>query len=121
MGIRLLAGREFIGQDNSSAPGVAIVSQSVARTLWPAESAIGKNITLEDNPKPKDWLRIIGIVDDIHQHSLTEQPLPAIYQPYEQVTRPFFLSHMSFVLRTATSPQSVAASMRGTLYNVDKN
>jgi len=37
------------------------------------------------------------------------------------VTIPFFLSHMSFVVRTATNPQSMAASLRGALSSVDKN
>ena len=81
MGIRLLQGRGFTGQDNSSAAGVAIVSQSVARTLWPGEDPVGKRITMEDEPKPKDWLTIVGVVDDVRQQSLTDQPLPAIYQP----------------------------------------
>jgi putative ABC transport system permease protein len=119
MGIRLLKGRGFTDQDNSSAPGVVIISQSVARTLWPGQDAIGQRITMEDNPKPTDWLTIIGIVDDVRQRP-TRRPLPAIYQPYQQVTRPLFLSHMSFVVRTATDPQSVAAGMRGALHDVDK-
>jgi putative ABC transport system permease protein len=119
MGIRFLKGRGFTDQDNSSAPGVVIISQSVARTLWPGEDPIGQRITMEDEPKPKDWLTIIGIVDDVRQR-LTGRSLPAIYQPYQQVTRPFFLSHMSFVVRTATNPQSVAAGMRGVLHDVDK-
>jgi predicted permease len=121
MGIRLRGGRVFTEQDSSTGPGVAIISQSVARTLWPGEDPVGKRIAMQDNPKPTDWLTIIGVVDDIRQQSLTEQPIPAIYQPYEQVTRPFFLSHMSFVVRTATNPQFVAASMRGALSSVDKN
>jgi len=121
MGIRLLRGRGFTEQDNSTAPGVAIISQSVARTLWPGENPLGRRITMEDDPKAQDWLTIVGIVDDIRQQSLTEKPLPAIYQPYEQLSRPFFLSHMSFVVRTVTNPQSVAASMRGAIYNVDKD
>jgi putative ABC transport system permease protein len=57
---------------------------------------------------------------DVRQR-LTRRPLPAIYQPYQQVTRPFFLSHMSFVARTATNPQSVAVEMRAVLRDVDKN
>jgi len=121
MGIRLLNGRGFTEQDNSGAPGVAIVSKSVARTLWPGENPVGMRITMEDNPKPKDWLTIVGVVDDVRQQRLTDQPQPAIYQPYQQVTRPFFLSHMSFVIRTAAKPQSVAAAMRGALHDVDKN
>lgn len=103
MGIRLLQGRGFTEQDDSSAPGVAIVSQSVARTLWPGEDPVGKRITMEDEPKPKDWLTIVGVVDDVRQQSLTEPPMPAIYQPYKQVARPFFLSHISFGVRTAES------------------
>jgi len=119
MGIRFLKGRGFTDQDNSSAPGVVIISQSVARTLWAGQDPIGQRITMEDEPKPKDWLTIIGIVDDVRQR-LTGRPLPAIYQPYQQVTRPFFLSHMSFVVRTAEQPQSVATGMRGVLHDVDK-
>jgi predicted permease len=120
MGIRFLKGRGFTEQDNSSGPGVAIISQSVARTLWPGEEPIGRRLTMEDEPKPKDWLTIIGIVDDVRQR-LTGRPLPAIYQPYQLVTRPFFLSHMSFVVRTVTNPQSVATEMRAVLRDVDKN
>jgi putative ABC transport system permease protein len=119
MGIRLLQGRGFTDQDNSSAPGVAIVSQSVVNTLWPGEEPIGKRITLEDNAKPQDWLTIVGVVDDIRQQSLAEQPQPAIYQPLQQVARPFFLSHMSYVVRTVQKPQSVAAALRGVLHQVD--
>src|SRR5207247_5514423 len=40
MGIRLLRGREFTERDNRTAPGVVIVSQSVARTLWPGEAPV---------------------------------------------------------------------------------
>jgi predicted permease len=121
MGIRFLKGRGFTDEDNSSGPGVAIVSQSVARTLWPGEDPIGKRLTMEDEPRPQDWLTIVGIVDDVRQQSLADQPLPAIYQPYQQVTRSFFLSHMSFVVRGAANPQSIAAGLRDVLHDVDKN
>ena len=120
MGIRLLKGRGFTDQDSSSAPGGVIISQSVARTLWPGQDPIGQRITMEDDPTSKDWLTIVGIVDDVRQQSLIKRPLPAIYQPYTQVKRPFFLSHMSFVVRTAEQPQSVAAGMREVLHDVDR-
>lgn len=119
MGIRLRRGRLFTEQDNSTAPGVAVVSQSVMNTLWPGEDPIGKRLTLEDNAKPKDWLTVVGVVDDIRQQSLADQPQPAIYQPLHQVTRPFFLSHMSYVVRTVQKPQSIAAASRGVLHEVD--
>ena len=121
MGIRLLSGRGFTEHDNNSAPGVVVISQAVARSVWPAEDPIGMRVTLEDHPKAKDWFTIIGVVNDVRQQGLTKKPHPAIYQPYQQVTRPFFLSHMTFAVRTAGNPQSVAAAMRRVLHEVDKD
>jgi len=121
MGIRLLNGRFFSERDTANVPGVAIVSESVARGLWPGEDPVGKRITLEEGPKPEDWLTIVGVVDDVRQQSLTVEPHHAIYQPYSQVTRPFFLSHMTFVVRTAASNQSIAAAMRKVLQEVDRS
>ncbi|SPF49388.1 conserved membrane hypothetical protein [Candidatus Sulfopaludibacter sp. SbA4] len=123
MGIRLLSGRAFSGQDNSTAPRVAIISQSVARTFWPGGDALGQRLTLEDHPKSgnEDWLTIIGVVDDVRQWSLTEKAHPAIYQPYAQVRRPLFLTSMTFAIRTAAQPASLAAAMRCVLREVDRN
>jgi putative ABC transport system permease protein len=121
MGIRLLRGREFTEHDNGAAPGVVVVSDSAARTLWPTEEPLGKRISMEDNSKSEDWLTVIGVVDDVRQRGLAKNSDPAIYQPYLQVSHPFFLSHMTFVVRTALPPESVASGMRVILRDIDKN
>ena len=120
-GIRFLRGRDFTERDNSTAPGVVIVTRSVAERLWPGTDPIGKQISMEDHPKPGDWLTIIGVVDDIKQQGLAKKSDPAIYRPYLQVSQPFFLSHMTFAVRTASDPLSVAPAMRGVLREVDKD
>jgi len=121
MGIQLLLGREFTERDNATAPGVVVVSQSVARTLWPDADPVGKRISMEDEPKPEDWLTVVGVVEDVKQKGLAKNSDPAIYQPYLQVLSPGFLSHMTFVVRTASRPESVATGMRTVLRDVDKN
>ena len=121
MGMPVLRGRAFTENDNETAAGVVIVSHLVARTLWPGENPIGKRISMEDNPKPEDWLSVVGVVDDVKQQGLAKKSEPAIYQPYLQVSRPGFLSHMTFVVRTASRPESVASGMRAVLRSVDKN
>ena len=122
MGIPLLRGREFTEGDTATAAGAVIVSESVARTLWPGQDPIGKRISMEDEPKAEDWLTVVGVVDDVKQQGLAKKSEPAIYQPYLQVANhPFFLSHINFVVRTALPPESVAAGMRAVLRNVDKN
>jgi putative ABC transport system permease protein len=121
MGIRLLSGRVFTERDSGSAPRVVVISQSVARTVWPGDNPVGKRIAMEEHPTPQDWLTIVGVVDDVRQQSLTERLHPAIYQPYQQVTGLFSLGHMNFVLRTAANPQHVASAMRGVIQEVDRS
>jgi putative ABC transport system permease protein len=121
MGIRLLRGRGFNERDNPIAPGVVIVSESVAHRLWPKGDAIGKRISMEDNPKPGDWLTIIGVVNDVREESLTKKPGPAIYLPYQQVNQPDFLDHMSFVVQTSGNPIAAASSLRNVIRKLDKD
>jgi putative ABC transport system permease protein len=121
MGMPLLSGRAFGSQDHSKAPGVAIVSRSVARAFWTDGHAVGKRITLEDHPSPADWLTIVGEVDDVRQDGLTQQAHPAVYRPYTQVRFPFFLSHMNFVVRTAGPPAALTSAVRGVLRQVDRD
>ncbi len=120
MGIGLLSGREFTERDNSTAPAVVIISESAARTLWPGGDAIGKRISMEDQPKPEDWLTIVGIVRDVRQKSLADTPSASVYQPYLQMNRPFFLAHMSFVVQTRENPMAMASGMRTVLHKMDR-
>jgi len=119
MGIRVRSGREFTDLDRLPGPGVAIVSQSAALTLWPGQDAIGRRITLADHPKPEDWLTVVGVVDDVAQSGFAEGPHAAVYAPFLQVTQPFFLSHMTFVIRTESDPVALAPAIRTVIHQID--
>jgi putative ABC transport system permease protein len=122
MGISLLRGRVFNEHDTAEPPGVAIVSKTVARRVWGDEDPIGKRVTLEDSPKPKDWLTVVGVVDDVKQADLAEKaPIPAVYQPMTQITRPFFLMHMAYVVRAGGDPSLLAGLMRARFRELDPN
>jgi predicted permease len=54
LGIRMLAGRDFTPADRAGAPGVVVVSETVARRVWPNEIAVGKRISMEHHPGPND-------------------------------------------------------------------
>jgi putative ABC transport system permease protein len=121
MGIGLVVGRGFTERDNMTAPGVAIISESVARRLWPGGDAIRKRISMQDKPKPEDWLTIVGIVRDVRQQSLTDTPSASMYQPYRQVNGLFFLSHMSFVVETSENPVVMASGIRTVINKMDQD
>lgn len=120
MGIRL-SGREFTDADTVGAPGVAIVSDAVARRLWPNQNPIGKRMSTETHPRPEDWLTIVGIAGDVRQQALTQPVVPAVYRPYRQLAQAGFLSHMTFVVRSDGDPRELAPAMRAALQGVDRN
>ena len=120
MGIRLLNGREFMDRDNVTTLGVVVISESVARRLWPGGDAVGKRISMEDHPKSEDWLTIIGIVSDVRQQSLTETPSATVYRPYRQVNQPFFLSHLSFIVQTKRNPIALSSGIRAVIRKIDR-
>jgi putative ABC transport system permease protein len=121
MGIHLLRGREFSDQDSASSLAVAIVSRTVAKTLDPSEDVIGKRVSLKTRPDPRDWLTIVGVVDDVRQVGPSQAVHPAIYQPYLQVRQPFFLTHMTYVVRTASDPLGAIPEIQNVLRAVDKD
>ncbi len=119
MGIPLLRGRPFTEQDDARAPRVAIVSRSIAQRLWPGADAVGRRVSMADEPGPKDWLTVVGVVEEVRQERLTQGPVAAIYLPYRQVSFTFFLAHMSYVARTDAAPGEYARAMRATLRDID--
>ncbi len=119
MGIRLLSGRDFSDSDQAGAPGVAVISESVARTIWAGEDALGKRISEQDHPQSKDWLTIIGVVADVRQVDLTAKPGHALYFTYQQTSRPAWLSHMTFIARMASSGLQASSAMRAALREID--
>jgi predicted permease len=117
LGIRLLAGRDFTPADRAGAPGVVVVSESMARRVWPNESAVGRRISIQEHPGPNDWLSVIGVVNDVVQDAGLSRH-STLYLPYLQTTAPFFINHMTFVVRPAPGA-SLAPAMRAALREVD--
>jgi putative ABC transport system permease protein len=121
MRIRLLRGREFAEHDSATSLPVAIVSRTVTRVLDPTEDVLGKRVSLQTRPSSEDWLTIVGVVDDVKQMGPAQASHAAIYKTYLQVRQPFFLSHMTYVVRTASEPRLSIPPIRNVLRAVDKN
>jgi predicted permease len=112
LGVRVLAGRDFTDDDRSGSEPVAIVSESVARRLFPNGEALNRHVTWTDpvflvfgKSTPS---RIVGVVADADDESVVPAPALTIYQPAWQVG----VAGRLFV-RTAGDPYSlVPAVMR---------
>jgi putative ABC transport system permease protein len=121
MGIRIVHGRTFTEADREGAPGVVIVSRSLADRFWPIGDAVGHRLAMRSDPSPEAWLTVVGVVEDVLQREITGARAASIYSPYAQVTSPFFLGHMTYVVRSDANPQEVAVAMRDAVRAADPN
>jgi hypothetical protein len=83
MGIPLIAGRLFTAADTRSSPRVIIVDESMARSLWPGEDAIGKRIRTGgiDASTSAPWLTVVGDVRAVKQDALDTESRIAFLLP----------------------------------------
>ncbi len=81
-GIRLLAGRTFRDGDREGAEPVLVVSNLMAKTFWPSESAIGKCVILDK--RGTACRRVVGVVSDEHVIGFLDSPAMQIFIPLAQ-------------------------------------
>jgi putative ABC transport system permease protein len=112
--IPLKAGRIFTDQDNSQSTKVVIVSETMARHLWPGENPIGRRFTIWRDEKFSR--EVVGVVGDTRM-SLDKEAGHQMYIPYAQ---DLTWSNLRLVVRTSGEPTALAGSVREAIRSVDK-
>jgi putative ABC transport system permease protein len=120
MRITLLQGRDFSWSDSPQTQPVVAINEAMAKRYWPNEDSIGKRIRQggpDDSEVP--WLTITGIVADVREFDPMTEPQPTMYFPIAQSEPSGTLRH--WVMRTDNDPKSIAASVRGVVWDIDKD
>jgi predicted permease len=82
MGTRILRGRGLTAADRAGTPGVVVVSESMARTLWPGRDALGQ--CLRFGTPSAACFTVVGIAEDIIAGSFTDAGRNQYYLSIEQ-------------------------------------
>lgn len=114
MGIPIMAGRSFADSDGAKAPPVAIASAALARKYWPGENPIGKHLRFDDEAAAP-WSTIVGVVGDVRQLGLHQDPPPILYLPYQQFPLPF----TNITIRSSAPAGAIASLVRAELAAID--
>jgi putative ABC transport system permease protein len=114
---RMVAGREFDERDDTRAPAVAIVNETLARRYFAGEDPVGKRVSLAYSRR-RIALEIVGVAADMKQGELGAPIIPQIYAPYLQ--RPWFSS--AVVVRAAHNDLSaVRNDAQRAIWAVDRD
>lgn len=124
-GLPLVGGRFFSEEDRPGTPRVVVLSEQAARTLWPDDDAIGKEIRF---PGGRDWLTVVGVVGNVvritnyspdrTERGMFASPWPDIYFAAEQFDAP---PRVLVYVRPQVDRATLWQLVRATVAEVDPN
>jgi putative ABC transport system permease protein len=117
MAIPLMAGRLFTAHDNLSGPRVTVISQAFARRYFPNQAALGKALKFGFPFENVGRREIVGVVGDVRDVSLGQEPAPMMYVPFAQA--PFWGG--SLIVKSGLGMASVAGTIRQEVREIDKD
>ena len=123
LGVPLRRGRFFTDQDGRGGAPVVIVSEMLARRVWPDQDPIGRQlrwgVDVPENRTP--WMTIVGVVGDVNQSALGTDVIPQTYEPIEQQPDgpANFYRRINLIARTTGEPSSMLSAIRGAMQRLD--
>ena len=113
MGIPVLSGRAFEETDRAGGERVVILSESLARRLWPGESAVGKRLYWGGTTGRTRT--VVGVTGDIRDVQLEAAPAPMMFLPHAQLDLPA----MTILLRSSADLAHLAPQLRAVVRDMD--
>ncbi len=103
-GTRILKGRGLTVQDRAGPARVAVVSEMLARRVWPGADPIGKCIRISADTVPCS--EVVGVAKDVRWGSLGDEDRMQVYEPMSPADAG------TMFVRTAGDPRLVAEQLR---------
>jgi putative ABC transport system permease protein len=123
LGIPLKRGRFFTDADGRASERVVIISELMARRLWPDQDPIGHHIKwgidIPQNRSP--WMTIVGVVGDVNQSALGTEVIAQTYEPIEQQPDgPVnFYRRLNLAVRGTNDPSALLSAVRSVMQRLD--
>jgi predicted permease len=117
VGARLVDGRFLNQNDGAGAPLAVVINQTMARTFWPRESAIGHRIDVDND---KTWRTIVGVVADIKNAGLDRPTGTELFVPYLQTKAGNRVNTAALVIRTQGDPMALVQAARAQIAAIDR-
>src|SRR5262249_28160457 len=114
IGNPLRQGRLFTEGDNESAPLVALINETMARTFFPNANPVGQRTSMRGE-RDKQY-EIVGVVADLKQFKVDEANKPGFYLSFRQREVAF----MNLVVRSTVDPAVLIPALRSRILEVDR-
>jgi len=117
-------GRFLTDADGRDGGRVVVISDMLARRLWPVKDPIGHQIRWGNERSTAPWMTIVGVVGDVNQGALGTEPVAQTYEPiWQQPNAPQvidFYRRVNLMVRSDRDPSAVLAAIRGSMQLLDR-
>ncbi len=121
--IPILRGRDFTEQDTGSSPGVVLINETFVKKFFPKENPVGQQLLIGKGVGPQftePARQIVGVVGDIRDGGLNNEPRPLMIVPGSQVTDGMTalnsnIGPMVWLVRTHGDPHPYISAVTGQL------
>jgi putative ABC transport system permease protein len=114
----LMRGRLLRPEDQIGQPHSVVISQTLAKRVWPRDNPIGRRIRfgvdVPNNNEP--WLTVVGVVADLKARLNSDSPRSLLF-----TTWPDWLSDGNLIVRTSGDPLLSASAIRREINRLDSN
>jgi predicted permease len=124
VGVDVLRGRTLTAEDREGALPVVLVSETMARRVWPGQDPLGRRLRLGGGDAP--WLSVVGVVRDVKDGKLEADTMDHTYTTFAQASDAEVantihrqLRSLNIVVRAAGEPAALAGSVRLALREID--
>jgi putative ABC transport system permease protein len=117
LGVSLRRGRFLNAQDTAEAPGVILISESLAKRRFPDQDPIGKRVRV--GPVDSPFFTIVGVVADVKQMSLALSESDAVYTSTTQWH--WADGTLSLVVRASGNVAALTPAIKNAIWSVDKD
>lgn len=114
---KIIAGRAFDSRDHADAPARIMVSESLARTVFPDGPAVGQRLEWLESSETGAVVEIVGVVEDVK--SIYPEDHPVTFQVYQPIAQaPPALTEIA--IRTAgLDPAALVPEIRTLIQGID--
>jgi predicted permease len=118
LGLKLLAGREFLPSDVGNSHKVGIVNEKWAQKYFGGRNAVGRHFGFGGDPGTKTDIEIVGVVRDAKYNNMRDAMSAQNFVPFDQAD---LLTDVTVYVRTRINPEQMFAAVRGTVRDLDAN
>ncbi|MBV8730492.1 MAG: ABC transporter permease, partial [Acidobacteriia bacterium] len=115
IGARLVDGRFLDERDGENAPLTVVVNETMARTFWPGQSALGHRVSIAGDRNPQ-WRTIVGVVADMKNNGTDRPTGTELFVPWRQTRG---LREVQLLIHTIGTPTSVVGTVRRAITELD--